>query len=68
MGEEKKYPKEKYWKQLLAFTQTEGIHYHENPNTKDLTCPEWSHLAPKDAVTYTRELVREPGTKGLVFT
>jgi hypothetical protein len=64
MGEQKKYPKEKYWNQLVAFTQTEGIHYLENPKTKDLTCPEWSHLAPKDAVTYTKQLVKSLEQKG----
>ena len=58
MGEEKKYPKEKYWKQLVAFTQTDGIHYQDNPVTKVLTCPEWSHLAPKDAVIFTKHLVQ----------
>ena len=58
MGEAQKYPKEKYWNQLIAFTQSEGIHYQDNPVTKVLTCPEWSHLAPKDAVTYTKQLVR----------
>jgi hypothetical protein len=63
-GEEKKYPKEKYWNQLVAFTQCEGIHFRENPATKDLTCPEWSHLAPKDAVFFTRELARSLDEKG----
>ena len=64
MGEEKKYPKEKYWNQLVTFTQSNGIHYRENPVTKDLTCPEWSHLAPKDAVTYTKQLLQSLKEKG----
>ena len=64
MGEAHKYPREKYWDQLVAFTQLEGIHYQDNPVTKVLTCPEWSHLAPKDAVTYTKQLVRSLDQKG----
>ncbi|HLA57704.1 MAG TPA: hypothetical protein VK622_03030 [Puia sp.] len=64
IGEAKKYPKEKYWRQLVAFTKTEGIHYQDNPVTKVLTCPEWSHLAPKDAVTYTKQLVQSLEEKG----
>jgi hypothetical protein len=63
-GEEKKYPKEKYWNQLVAYTGCKGIHYRENPATENLTCPEWSHLAPKDAVFYTRELARSLDEKG----
>jgi len=64
MGEAKKYPKEKYWNELVAVTKSEGIHYQENPVTKVLTCPEWSHLAPKDAVIYTRQLVKSLEQKG----
>ncbi len=68
MGEAHKYPTEKYWKQLVTFTKTEGIHYQDNPVTKVLTCPEWSHLAPKDAVIYTKQLVQSLEQRGWFST
>jgi len=57
-GEQKVYPRQKYWDALLTYTNTPGIHYLDNPVTASLICPEWSHLAPKDAVVYTRELIK----------
>ena len=68
MGEAQKYPKEKYWTQLVAYTKSEGIHYQDNPVTKVLTCPEWSHLAPKDAKIYTEQLVQSLEQKGWFST
>lgn len=55
-AEEKKYPRDKYWDKLLAHTSSDGIHYRDYTETKDLICPEWSHLSPKDAILYTRQL------------
>jgi hypothetical protein len=55
-AEEKKYPREKYWNQLLTYAHSDGIHYRDYATTRDLDCPEWSHLSPKDAVLYTRQL------------
>lgn len=63
-GEEKKYPKAKYWDKLIAFTQCEGLHYLDDPATKNLICPEWSHLSPKDAVFYTQQLAQSLRQKG----
>ncbi|KIC94202.1 hypothetical protein [Flavihumibacter solisilvae] len=56
-AEEKKYPRNAYWDKLLAHVKTEGIHYRDYASTKNLECPEWSHLAIKDAVIYTHELI-----------
>ncbi|HZF65205.1 MAG TPA: hypothetical protein VEZ55_11995 [Chitinophagaceae bacterium] len=58
-GEKKAYPREKYWDALLAFTGSQGIHYSDYPETAGLICPEWSHLSPEDAITYTEQLVKQ---------
>jgi hypothetical protein len=52
------YPRQEYWDKLLAFTKTPGIYYADYPEIANFVCPEWSHLAPKDAVTYTETLVK----------
>jgi len=56
-SEKLRYPRQLYWDSLLEYTRTPGIHYADYPETAHLACPEWSHLAPKDAVTYTRHLI-----------
>ncbi len=58
MGEEHDYPRDKYFNRLLAETQTQGFHFKDYPSTQNMICPEWSHLAPSDAVTFTKELVK----------
>ncbi|MBD0332678.1 MAG: hypothetical protein ICV66_08480 [Chitinophagaceae bacterium] len=52
------YPREKYWDQMLKYTNTQGIHFKNYPAIANFICPEWSHLSSKDAVIFTRELVR----------
>jgi len=63
-GESKVYPRVAYWDALLSFTGTKGIHYTDDPVTANLTCPEWSHLAPKDAISYTYRLVNQLRQRG----
>lgn len=58
MGEKMGFPRKKYWDRLLALTNCQGIHFEDYPETANMICPEWSHLSPKDAVIYTKELVR----------
>ena len=58
MGENRGFPREKYFDRLLQFTQSKGIHFLDYAATKDLTCPEFSHLSMADASLYTKELVR----------
>jgi hypothetical protein len=52
------YPRQEYWDKLLAYTNTQGIYYSDYPEISNIVCPEWSHLAPKDAIVYTETLVR----------
>jgi hypothetical protein len=64
IGEEKAYPRRIYWEGLLRATGAKGIHYLDDRKTAGLECPEWSHLAPADALRYTRQLIlqlREAG-------
>jgi hypothetical protein len=55
--EKSTYPRELYWDRLLKETETIGIHFEDYPETSNYTCPEWSHLAPADAKTYTQSLI-----------
>ena len=52
------YPRDQYWEPLLKYTNTPGIHYADYPAIANFVCPEWSHLQPKDVITFTNELVR----------
>lgn len=51
------FPREKYWNRLLTHTQTPGIYFEDYPELRGFTCPEWSHLTPQDAVTFTQNLI-----------
>ena len=57
--EQKSFPREAYWDALLSTTGVKGIHYTDYPQTASFTCPEWSHLSPRDAVTYTEYLIEQ---------
>ncbi len=57
MGEQKGYPRNLYWDKLLSITGCKGIYFKDYPALANLTCPEFSHLTPKDAVYYTQNLV-----------
>ncbi|GAB3896993.1 hypothetical protein GCM10028803_14990 [Larkinella knui] len=55
--EKKSHPREQYWDRLLAHTNTPGIYFEDYPALSKYRCPEWSHLAPKDAVTFTQDFI-----------
>jgi hypothetical protein len=57
-GEKIAYPRDKYWDKLLVYTNTPGIYFEDYPETDHFICPEWSHLSPKDAVVYTKDLIK----------
>lgn len=59
-------PRFEYWQTLLDYTGTEGIHISDHPVTASLVCVDGSHLSPKDAITFTTQLVRTLQEKGWV--
>ena len=66
-GEKKGYPRQEYWDALLKYTNTVGVHFEDDPATAHYTCPEWSHLSTKDAIDYTKHLVRKLEEQGWTF-
>lgn len=58
MGESMAYPREKYFDRLLQLTGCPGFHFLDYAATRDLQCPEFSHLSMADASVFTREFVR----------
>lgn len=56
-AEQRGFPRARYWDRLLADTNTPGVHFADYPALARFQCPEWSHLTPRDAATYTRALV-----------
>ena len=56
-AEKMAYPRELYWDKLLAYTNTAGIHFEDYPAMTAFICPEWSHLSPKDAIVFTKQLI-----------
>jgi hypothetical protein len=61
------YPRQIFWDNLLANTNSTGIYFEDYPEMAHFTCPEWSHLSPKDAIIYTKHLVKALETKGWKF-
>ncbi|MBD2704459.1 hypothetical protein IC229_27715 [Spirosoma sp. BT702] len=55
--EKQLFPRAQYWDRLLAYTQTPGIYFSDYPALTRFTCPEWSHLTPKDAILFTQDLL-----------
>lgn len=58
------YPRDLYWERVLRETNTPGIHFADYPELSQYSCPEWSHLTPEDAVTFTEDLVAIMRQKG----
>ncbi len=56
-GEQKGFPREKYWDRLLKETNCKGIHFADYPAISSYQCPEFSHLSPDDAIDFTKHFV-----------
>lgn len=52
------YPRAKYWDRLLTLSNTPGIHFTDYSSIAKFKCPEMSHLTPKDATVFTKNLVQ----------
>lgn len=57
-GEKRAFPREKYWDRLLEETGAPGIHFEDYAELAKYDCPEWSHLRPEDARTFTADFIR----------
>ena len=69
IGENMGFPREKFFDRLLTVTNSKGIHFLDYAATKDLQCPEFSHLSMADASLFTREIVRiMQAEKGWTFS
>ena len=64
MVEQLAFPRELYWERVLRETNTPDIHFQDYPKLSQYTCPEWSHLTPQDALTFTEDLVEIMQQKG----
>ena len=62
-AEKQAYPRELYWDRLLKETGVTGIHFEDYPELSRYVCPDWSHLSPADARTFTKDLTRIIETK-----
>jgi len=56
-GENKAFPREKYWNKLLAITNCLGIHFLDYPAIDHFICPEFSHLTRPDAIVFTKHFI-----------
>lgn len=64
-GEGKGLPRPDYWDELVSKANVPAYHFEDYEQTKDLTCPEESHLSKEDAEYFTREIAKimlEDGT------
>lgn len=52
------FARPRYWDKLLQVTGCPGIHFEDDAATKNLVCPEFSHLNLADAKKYTKAFVR----------
>ena len=52
------FARQRYWDKMLAVTGCSGIHFEDDVATKNLVCPEFSHLTVEDARRYTQAFVR----------
>lgn len=58
MGEQMGFPRDKYYERVLASTGCQGMHFQDYVTTKNMQCPEWSHLDQAQAIIFTKELIR----------
>lgn len=64
--EEKYHPKAKYWDRFAAMSSGIRIHWTEIEGASNLTCPDESHLAYRDAGTFTDLLVDALIDRGVI--
>jgi len=58
MGENRGFPREKYWERILSITGCPGIHFADYPAIASFICPEFSHLSRQDATVFTKNFIK----------
>lgn len=56
-NEPRLFPREEYWERLLQECDCPGYHYADDPETRAMEPPEWSHLNRRDADRFTELLI-----------
>ncbi|MCB0522991.1 MAG: hypothetical protein H6576_18640 [Lewinellaceae bacterium] len=51
------FPRDQYWDRLLRESGSKGYHFQDNPVSREMIPPEWSHLNRRDADIYTRLII-----------
>jgi hypothetical protein len=55
--EHKNQPRKEYWDELVKNSGAKAYHFEDYVQLQGLSLPESSHLSPKDAAKFTRELI-----------
>jgi len=58
VGENRGFPREKYWERILSTTNCPGIHFADYPAIAHFICPEASHLSQSDAIVFTKNFIK----------
>lgn len=58
MAEKEVTPRSEFWDELVAKLNVKTYHYEDYKYSKNLDCPEWSHLSAEDARYYTTLLAK----------
>ena len=53
------YPREQFWDRLRRYTGARTVHFRDLPETRDLTCPDTSHLDAADTPVFTEAVLTE---------
>ena len=53
------YPRERFWDRLRRYTGARTVHFRDLPETRDLKCPDTSHLDAADAPRFTEAILKE---------
>ena len=53
------YPREQFWDRLRRYTKARTVHFRDLPETRDLKCPDTSHLDAADAPVFTKAVLTE---------
>lgn len=65
--EKKTHPRNLYWDRLASFVAVPAIHFEDYPELSGFNCPDYSHLAPKDARIFTEKFIDLLKQKGWSF-